>query len=190
MTNSRSPFSRFCPSVNATRSSCPAICDFTCTIADASTLPTTRISVGTDCIEAAATATGGAGGGPAARGASCFAQPQRYSKPMLVNKMTTIRHGWRTILTPVEKRLLDADTNGKDASPSKFARCFEFSREVESSASDKVGEMDAVEVECCTEMVHRRTYDQAVRSALVRYRGRAADRHRAWSVHAIAPPNG
>ena len=55
---SRSPLATFCPSVKWTRSSCPATCDLTCTIAEASTVPTTRSSKGTDSSVAFATDTG------------------------------------------------------------------------------------------------------------------------------------
>ncbi len=76
MWNSTSPFFTFWPSAKLTDSSCPAICDFTCTIAEASTVPTTRTSVGTDSLPAFATETDIAGGGPPAAaavdGADCF----------------------------------------------------------------------------------------------------------------------
>src|SRR6185437_781569 len=59
---SRSSLLTFCPSVKATRNSGPEICDRTCTIAEASTEPTTRSSVGTDSCTALATDTGTMGG--------------------------------------------------------------------------------------------------------------------------------
>jgi len=70
MVNSRSPWATFCPSVKAVRTSSPAICDFTCTMADASTVPTTRSWVGTDSSLALATETGTAGGPPMGRACS------------------------------------------------------------------------------------------------------------------------
>ena len=64
----------FCPSVNATRSNCPATCDFTCTMEEASTVPTTRNSVGTDSLVTLATVTGTTGG-PAGPLACSFWHP-------------------------------------------------------------------------------------------------------------------
>src|ERR1039458_5873380 len=78
MRNNKSPCLTFCPSVKPTDSSWPAIWDFTCTTADASTVPITRTSVGTDSWVALATDTdmaGGPAGGPPAC-ACCFWQPQ------------------------------------------------------------------------------------------------------------------
>ena len=75
MVNSRSPWATFWPSVKPVRTSSPAICDFTCTMADASTVPTTRSSVGTDSWVALATETGTAGGPPMGRACSRLHPP-------------------------------------------------------------------------------------------------------------------
>src|SRR5258708_5320662 len=59
-----SPLATFWPSVNATLSSGPATWDRTWTIAEASTVPTTRSSVGTDSRAAFSAEMGTVGGPP------------------------------------------------------------------------------------------------------------------------------
>src|SRR5580700_2237962 len=82
MWKSTSPCLTFWPSVKLTDSNWPAICDFTCTTAEASTVPTTCSSVGSDSCVALATCTDMAGGAPAAAaaGACCFWQLQRIKR--------------------------------------------------------------------------------------------------------------
>src|ERR1700690_2605303 len=65
MVNSRSPFLMSPPSTKCTVSNSPEICDFTCTVDEGSTVPITRISMGTVCCPATATVTGTGGGPPA-----------------------------------------------------------------------------------------------------------------------------
>ena len=76
----------FWPSVKATLSSWPATCDFTCTIAEASTVPTTRSSVGTDSLATFVTDTGTTGGPPAA-----FASSLRHPVTRAVVKAQRVR---------------------------------------------------------------------------------------------------
>src|SRR5579883_3159252 len=83
MWNNGWPCATFWPSVKSTAINCPAICDFTCTTALASTVPMTLISVGTDCSEALAMDTGNDGImlgpplAPAAGASACLLHPDR-----------------------------------------------------------------------------------------------------------------
>src|SRR5262249_31419882 len=67
ISNKRSPCCTSAPSLKWTAVNSPAICDFTCTTSDASTVPTAVSCIGTDCFVATATLTGAGGmdGGPA-----------------------------------------------------------------------------------------------------------------------------
>src|ERR1700722_14909042 len=75
MRKSRSPLLTFWPSVKVTAVNSPATCDLICTIAEASTEPTTRSSVGTACCTTLTAETGVTGGAAAACCGACFWQP-------------------------------------------------------------------------------------------------------------------
>src|ERR1700688_2743327 len=82
MVNSRSPCLTSPPSTKCTLSSSHDICDFTCTVDEGSTVPITRISMGTVCCPAVATVTGTGGGPPA--DCTLGAEPQPASSSVAI----------------------------------------------------------------------------------------------------------
>ncbi len=75
------------------RVSSPAICDLTCTMAEASTVPTTRSSVGTACSTAFVAETGTTGGPAAAcAGGASFLQAHNASKERAMQETRIARN--------------------------------------------------------------------------------------------------
>src|ERR1039457_7489815 len=82
--------------------SCPAICDFICTMADASTVPTTRSSVGTDSCVALATETGTMGGPAAPLTCACRSEEHTtgLQSPCNLGCRPLLANRWRTDALP------------------------------------------------------------------------------------------